>query len=136
MAPLEAASVSSITFTFMQPINFFSGWFTGVENGCGQTRVEWLAESFLLPNSSVNNVCGATTGVQFFGVLSQTPFTTVTFLQRGARSPNARDFWAVDDLFFGATADTVVPEPATNLLLATGLVGVCCLSRKLGRRRT
>jgi hypothetical protein len=136
MAPLQVATESSFTFTFAQPMTYFGAWFTGIENGCGQTRAEWLGESFLLPNSTVDNVCGATVGLQFFGFVSQTPFTTLTFRQQGARSPNSSDFWAMDDMIYGTAPGTVVPEPTSVVLLATGLVGVVLGRRRMTTRRT
>jgi hypothetical protein len=130
MAPEQQGATSSITFSFARPINVFGAYFSGVENGCGQTRVEWSTVDFLLPNTTVDNTCvpGATAGLQFFGFISPTLISTITFRQQGARSPSFRDLWSLDDMVYGTA--TVVPEPASYALLATGLAGIVVMVRR------
>jgi hypothetical protein len=137
MAPTDVGTTTSITLEFADPINVFGGYFTGVENGCGQTRVEWSTHEFLLPNSSLNNDClmDRPAGTLFFGVISATPFTSVTFRQQGARSPSHRDVFAFDDMLYG-TSVTVAPEPTTSVLVASGLAAVAAAARRRRARRS
>ncbi|MCU0648646.1 MAG: PEP-CTERM sorting domain-containing protein [Gemmatimonadaceae bacterium] len=130
MAPNDVGTTTSLTLTFATPINVFGGYFTGVENGCGQTRVQWAGGDFLLPNTSVNNDCelDRPAGIQFFGFISATPLSSVTFRQQGARSPSFRDLFAFDDMVYGTA--TVVPEPGSVALLASGLVALAAVVRR------
>jgi hypothetical protein len=54
--------------------------------------------------------------LDFFGLTTTTPIAYIT-----VQFPAPVFGWAVDDLRFGAAADTAIPEPATLLLLGSGL---------------
>lgn len=75
-----------------------------------------------------NTVNGA---AAFFGVTQSTPFTQFTITDLEANG--LQFFPTIDNLTFGA-AGTVVPEPASLALLATGAWGVLRRQRKARKR--
>lgn len=74
---------------------------------------EFLDEFAIIPLATDEDPFQA---FRFFGLISTRPFTTVDI-----RHGNAEDFIAVDAVRFGRT---VIPEPATCLLLGIGAAGV------------
>jgi hypothetical protein len=61
----------------------------------------------------------------FFGVISDTPFTQASF------STTTDDGWNfLDEVYYSSDATAPVPEPATMLLLGSGLVGFAGFRRK------
>lgn len=68
---------------------------------------------------------GADGNDQFFGFVSDTAFTQVTFNQ-----PNPDDYYSVDGVYFGGNAPTSVSAPAPFALLGLGLIGLAAVRRR------
>jgi hypothetical protein len=107
---------SQFAFTSRQ---FSGAWFSG--NGGTSVFFQLFSGATLLHTSGALGV-------------SATP----TFLASGfgtavdrVRVVGSDVLWVMDDVTFGPT--TVVPEPSTYLLLATGLVGIAMLRRRKSR---
>jgi len=73
-----------------------------------------------------NVVVGSETSLpsSFIGVTSLTAFTQARFF-----SDNTFDSWGFDDLEMSSTG-SVVPEPGTTALLATGLIAIAGIARR------
>jgi hypothetical protein len=111
------------TFRFLSPTTFSGAWFSGFESTTIQ--FELFLEGVLV---------GSSTSLR----TSRTP----RFLDAGYGGPvdavsvlsNQPDFFVMDDVTFGAP--TTVPEPATSVLVATGLLGVAGMAWRRRRRPT
>jgi hypothetical protein len=129
LSPNGLGNTGSLTFNFATAINFFGGYFTGVERpSCGVITATWGAASFGLVNTGSATDCSATAGIQWFGFRSNNSFTSVTFTEVSAA--NLRDIIGIDDVIYGTV---VIPEPSTYALLATGLAAMAVVGRR--RRR-
>ena len=88
--------------------------------------------------SAVNSVATETiladgTFVYFLGLTSSTNFTSATLAVTNPGGPNDAPYWNVDDIRYGTaltTAPPAVPEPASLLLIGSGLLGVVRRIRK------
>jgi hypothetical protein len=73
------------------------------------------------------------TYVYFLGLTSDSAFTSATLAVTTPGGPADGPYWNVDDIRYGTantTAPPTVPEPASLLLIGTGLVGVVRRFRK------
>lgn len=73
-----------------------------------------------------NVVTGA--APSFFGLIADTPFTTLTIADQGGA---AFDFATIDNLSFGLASARPVPEPAPLALLGAALASLVPLQRRL-----
>lgn len=73
-----------------------------------------------------------TVGLQaeFWGLTSALAFNELTFTNTISTRGFSNGFYAIDDFQFGAAAVAVAPEPASILLMSTGLLGIVGLSRR------
>ena len=122
----------TLTLNFDHAVNSFGAYFTGVEWGFGLTLADADGFSYTLPSSGDGDVvnhcnCAAPAGIQFFGVHSNTAFSSVTFTLTD--QPNGRDIFGIDDIYLGNNVN-VTPEPASLALVGTGLVGVAAFVRR------
>jgi hypothetical protein len=114
-----ANNVSAITFTFPQPVNAWGADFSTTATG-DRVIVTFNGNSYdvgsLLANQSP--VFPEPAPFEFLGFIDDAPFTSLTMTTAAFTSIGESFF--VDDLSFG-DSQTAVPEPATLLLLASGL---------------
>lgn len=116
----------TLTIKFKTAVIAFGGMFAGVNNGLtGRLRSEFLVGGVLSEWLGRANNSDAGLTARFFGIVSSTPFTEVTF--RGL--PRSEGF-GMDDLRW-ASAPTPVPLPASGLLL----MGAMLAAGLFGRRR-
>jgi len=88
--------------------------------------------------TALNSAVAATTlgdgtVVYFLGLTSSTNFTTATLQVTNPAGPADGPYWNVDDVRWGTAvtaAPPAVPEPASLVLIGTGLVGVVRRIRK------
>jgi hypothetical protein len=110
---------SQAVFTFVNPINAFGIW-TAVEVG-GQMTASggaWTNSFALTANQP-----------SFWGVISTTSFTTVTFDMGGAQNVG------FDALRFGVPSTTVVPEPQTWAMVLVGIAAMAMRNRRRANDR-
>lgn len=118
----------TLTITFKSAVIAFGGLFAGVNDGGIRSRLlidgvlfdEWLGRT------RQTNVGGLT---RFFGIVSSTPFTQITFRGRVAADGFGEGF-GIDNVQWAA-APTPVPVPASGLLL----MGAMLVAGVFGRRR-
>ena len=98
-----------------------------------------LAEpiSITIGGGPTYNVSTASNAFAFFGFTGDTAFTTLTITDATPHQPppGTEGFPLIDNLSFGAAAETAaaVPEPATLALLGLGLAGVGIARRRRAR---
>jgi PEP-CTERM motif len=111
----------SITFSFPSPIVAFGISFNTFATAAGAyTLTTDLGD---IAPSALDPFPGFTTG-QFAGFVSDTPFSAVTVSPVGGFS------YTLDDLTFVPGTPTSVPEPATLILVGSGLAGLGALARR------
>ncbi len=119
------ASPDSATFTFSSAINAFGIHIGGAGDVAVNTMTAMLGngDSGLALNNYSGPYTVFGTNDVFFGAISSTPFTTVTFI------PNNRDDGIFFDSMHYGTAPVPEPESYAMMLAGLGLVGL------LARRR-
>jgi len=126
-----------LLFTFSAPVNalgFYGTSFSDYSAFPPGDPIPPIAISLdggvLIPTLSVNPRTVVPSSVNFFGVLSDTPFTTALLVNPLGTSG---DGIAIDDLTIGVTMTAAVPEPSTWMLMTLGLFGVVAVARRKRR---
>jgi hypothetical protein len=103
--------------TFNSAITAFGADFRGFNNLHSTTR------SFVVVNGEELSapVVPGNADASFFGFISDTPFTEITFVRNPALAFGSTDAFGMDNVVFGIGA---VPEPSTWALMILGFAGV------------
>lgn len=116
---------------FSAPVAAFGFYATDIGDFNGQLTLSLLrTDGTTLTLTVPHTVNGPGGGVIYFGLIdTANPFTRITFGNTAAGT----DFFGFDDMTIGSAQQvSSVPEPATLLLLGTGVVG---LAARFRRRR-
>lgn len=136
-------STSVYTFTLSRPVTFFEFYFTAMSTGGGGAFSEVIDQFISNGPSSLAYTNVMNSAWDGSAITSLTPdgsailalnaaagqsFTTVSFRHRQRGQPNGS---VIERIRYDAGPQgTVVPEPSTYLLMATGLAGLGILVRR------
>lgn len=119
------ATNGGTTWSFGETVNSFGGlWDLSGPGGSGMGLILTMTDgtsTFIAPqiSNTTNN---------FWGFVADENFTSA-YVAAGTQSGIAETYH-IDNLVFGSTSSTPVPEPATMLLLGLGMVGLAGIGRK------
>jgi hypothetical protein len=119
------ASPDSATFTFAHAVDAFGVWIGGAGDVAPVTLAASLANG--TSAAALTNYSAPGTTWQYFGIVTDTPFTAVTFTP-----DNADDGIFFDALSYRPVAVNAVPEPASALLLGIAGAGMLAARRRRG----
>lgn len=102
---------ATVTLVFSTPIIEFGLFMIDIDIGDGSVEINGIGYSI----AATGNL-----GSQYFGIIEDTPFTSV-ILNGGFENSH----WSMDDLAF-----SVIPEPSTFLLTSLGLIGFALANRR------
>lgn len=116
-----ASADESFTILFSEAVNSFSAFFGGLNNALGTQFIRRTAlivngEQYDLPTSASSD--GQNNGQRtFYGLISDTPFTSVTF-----QALRLTDGFGVDDIRYGSLSEPApIPVPASLPLALSAL---------------
>lgn len=118
----ELNGLNSVLITFDAPITSFGADFAGWNDTIRRSDLV-IDGNVIMPPTTVGNQ------IRFFGVTSDVAFTTVEI--RGV--PGLGDSFGFDNVSFGASATSVVPEPAMCTMWGIGAMFVAIAAH--GRKR-
>jgi hypothetical protein len=122
------SSPDTSTFTFAHAVNAFGIWI----GDAGSTGAITLNVALNNGGSAaaLTDFTGDSLNWQYFGLIADTPFTSVTFIPS-----NHNDGIYFDALRYGQADVRAVPEPGSCLLLGIAGAGLLAARRKRGARR-
>jgi hypothetical protein len=118
------------TFTFTGQTKAFGFYTTGVQTSFTAAIIVSLIDG---STSSFNLPLNVNGGVSYFGIVDDTPFTSVSIVNTS--QPGQSDAWGIDNISYNLVLrphDDIVPEPASwaMLVMGFGLVGATMRRRK------
>jgi hypothetical protein len=119
---VTALGTSGLTVTLASGVRGFGADFAAMQDGVFRTQILFGSQAYT-PSVTAGNV------VTFLGIVSDTPFTTVTFQ---SASVSTSDGFAFDNVTFGNVANGV-PEPSTWAMMLVGFAGLAFASRRRTR---
>lgn len=122
------ASPDTSTFAFAHAVNAFGIWI-GDAGSTGAITLN-VALNNGASAAALTNFTADSMNWKYFGVMSDTPFSSVTFIPS-----NYGDGIYFDALRYGQADVHAVPEPASSLLLGIAGIGLLAARRKRGARR-
>lgn len=115
---LNGTTPGTMTITFSSPITAFGADFSQFNDEIPRTQIVIDLVSTLSPPTTTGQT-------SFFGFVSDTAFTTVTFV-----AAFDADAFGIDNVTYSTATTAPTPEPATLALLGAGLAGLGALRRK------
>lgn len=116
---LDLYEYGATRFDFATPITYFGGFFGGMQLDLSSIRVFLSGGTIDVPLAFDYNRGG--TG--FYGFSSTQSISRVDVIIN-------QDYVGVDDIMYGNSAVSVVPEPSTYALMAAGLAALGLVSRR------
>jgi len=130
--PTGTEHTVSITFSFDQPINAFGAYFSGLE---WFTTPSPITLNYSTDDGTYNleivkpTQADDSLGLRFFGITDINSISQITLTEVVPGTGNY-DAWGLDDVRYASSSAAPVPEPATMLLLGSGLIGLAGFRRK------
>jgi hypothetical protein len=121
----------TLVFTFAQPTQFFGAYLTGVQHNFFADTVSFndgTPQSITLLGAGTSQQVGETAFVGFTDAGK-----SITSITISAGTPASWDDIGVDDVSYQTQTAAAVPEPASLILLGSGLAGIARVRRRSTR---